>query len=860
MSILAAVLKKIFGTKQERDMRRYWPMVQAINDLEPWAKGLSDGELRGQTDVFRQRLQDGEDISELIPEAFAVVREASVRTTQMRHFDVQLIGGMVLFQGKIAEMATGEGKTLVATLPAYLRALSGKGVHIVTVNDYLARRDREWMGPIYEFLGLTVGTIQHDLSPEERRVAYGSDITYGTNNEFGFDYLRDNMAIAREYCVQRGLHYAIVDEVDSILVDEARTPLIISGPAEQSTDKYYSVDKAVRQLIRDEDFTVEERDQVVMLTEKGGEHIQKILNVNMYDERNIDLVHHVQTALRAHHLFQRDDRYMVENGEVVIVDEFTGRKMPGRRYSDGLHQALEAKEGLQIQRENQTLATITFQNYFRLYDVLAGMTGTAATEAEEFMEIYKLDVVVIPTNRPMVREDHADSVYKTIREKFDAIVNEIEDCHKRGQPALVGTVSIEKSEKLSAMLRRKNIPHHVLNAKFHEREAEIVALAGQKGTVTIATNMAGRGTDIKLGEGVVDLGGLHIVGTERHDSRRIDNQLRGRSGRQGDQGSSRFFLSLEDDLMRIFGGERIKALAERFGMEEGEVLEHRMVTKAIENAQKRVEAHHFDMRKHILKYDDVMNKQRQVIYDIRRDLLFGEDPQEYFDSMVEDVIDYVIDLSINDPRDTDSWEVDTLKNQLIHFFNVHAPEGEELLSWLDITPGLKRDEIRERIAVKVQEKINERKTKFGEDFSKWLMSVIMLRTVDAKWKDHLYTMDHLRESVGLRAYGQKDPLQEYQKEGYVLFETMYSGIQQQSVGAWFHVEVAQEPNQAPVRQPLQPKPQPIMTNRGEGSSTRRTATGARKASAPKVGPNDPCPCGSGKKYKKCCKLRDAAAG
>ncbi len=850
MSLTKYVLKKIFGTKQQRDMRRYVPMVEAINNMEEWAQGMSDGELRQQTDIFRQRINDGEKLDDLIPEAFAVVREAGRRVLNMRHFDVQLIGGVVLFQGKIAEMATGEGKTLVATLPAYLRGLTGKGVHIVTVNDYLARRDREWMGPIFEFLGLTVGTIQHDMEPEERRIAYGSDITYGTNNEFGFDYLRDNMAIAKEYCVQRKLYYSIVDEVDSILIDEARTPLIISGPADASTDKYYVVDRAVRRLIKNEDFTVDEKDQVVVLTDAGSDKMQNILNVNLYDEQHIDLIHHIQQALRAHHLFKRDDRYMVENGEVVIVDEFTGRKMPGRRYSDGLHQALEAKEGLKIQRENQTLATITFQNYFRLYEVLAGMTGTADTEAQEFMEIYKLDVVVIPTNKPLRRLNYPDTIFKTGKEKYTAIVDEIVETHKEGRPSLVGTVSIEKSEKISGMLKKKGIKHEVLNAKHHEREAEIVSMAGQNGAVTIATNMAGRGTDIKLGDGVAELGGLHIVGTERHESRRIDNQLRGRAGRQGDPGSSRFFLSLEDDLMRIFGGEKIKSMADRFGMADGEVLEHRMVTRAIENAQKRVEAHHFDIRKHILKYDDVMNKQREVIYGIRHDLLHGEDPEHYFWDMVLEAIDSLIDIAMPDPRDQDTWELDNLKNLLRTYFDIIIPFGEDPIGYLGLESGMKRDEIFETLEKKVRTRFEQRKEHFGEDMAKWLMSVIMLRTVDAKWKDHLYTMDHLKESVSLRAYGQKDPLQEYQKEGFMQFEEMYHHIQLQSVTHWFHVQVSRD-----TQDRLQPQQQQTFTHRGDGSaSSRRKPAPVRST---KIGRNDPCPCGSGKKYKKCCLKKEA---
>ena len=856
MSALQFVLKKIFGTKQQRDMRRYAPLVEAVNSLEDWAKGLSDGGLREQTDIFRKRLDDGEALEDILPEAFAIVRETSTRVLKMRHFDVQLIGGMVLYEGKIAEMATGEGKTLVATLPSYLHGLTGKGVHIVTVNDYLAKRDREWMGPLHEFLGLTVGTIQHDLDFDERRAAYACDITYGTNNEFGFDYLRDNMAIAKEHCVQRALNFAIVDEVDSILIDEARTPLIISGPADASTDKYAIVDKVVKKLNIGKDFTVDEEDQVVALTEEGQDRLQELLNVNIYDEQNLDLVHHVNQSLKAHHLFKRDDRYMVEDGEVVIVDEFTGRKMPGRRYSDGLHQAIEAKEGLKIQRENQTLATITFQNYFRLYNILSGMTGTADTEAEEFMEIYKLEVVVIPTNKPLARKDHPDAVYKTIREKYHALADEIEECHKNGQPVLVGTVSIEKSEKVSALLKKRGIKHHVLNAKFHEREAEIVAEAGQPGAVTIATNMAGRGTDIKLGEGVVEAGGLHITGTERHESRRIDNQLRGRSGRQGDPGSTRFFLSLEDDLMRIFGGERIKALAERFGMEEGEVLEHKMVSKAIANAQKRVEGHNFDIRKHILKYDDVMNKQREVIYGIRLDLLQGENPQDHFWGMTEEIIDYVIDICINDPRDVESWQPNLLKDNLRNIFGVIVPFGNDVIDWVGLESGMKSEEMFEALKVKVKERFDERMEKFGPELGRWLMTVIMLRTIDARWKEHLYTMDHLKDSVGLRAYGQKDPLQEYQKEGFALFEQMYSSIQQQSVTNWFHVEVADR-SQA---EQLRPKQQVTSTNQGASSSASpaRGAGGRGKSGRQKIKVNDPCPCGSGKKYKKCCMLKEAA--
>ncbi len=859
VNMVGTVLRKVFGTKQERDMKKYRPWVDAINEKEEWAKNLTDAELKAQTAEFRQRLNNGEDILELVPEAFSVVREAGTRVLAMRHYDVQLIGGMVLMEGKIAEMMTGEGKTLVATLAAYLRALEGKGVHIVTVNDYLARRDHEWMGPLYEFLGMSVGVIQSDLPPEVRREAYACDITYGTNNEYGFDYLRDNMAVSKEHCVQRHLHFGIVDEVDSILIDEARTPLIISGPAEQSTEKYYEVDAVVRKLKKEEHFTVDEKDQIVTLTDEGSDEVQRIMNINIYDEHNIDMIHHVQQALRAHHLFKKDDRYMVEDGEVIIVDEFTGRKMPGRRYSDGLHQALEAKEGLKIQRESQTYASITFQNYFRLYDILAGMTGTAVTEANEFMEIYKLDVVEIPPNRPLARLNYPDAIYKTEREKFDAIGNEIEELNQKGQPILVGTVSIEKSEKLSSLLKKKDIKHHVLNAKHHEKEAEIVANAGQKGAVTIATNMAGRGTDIKLGEGVKEVGGLHILGTERHESRRIDNQLRGRSGRQGDPGSSRFFLSLEDDLMRIFGGERIKALAERFGMEEGEAIEHGMVSRAVENAQKKVEAHHFDMRKHILKYDDVMNKQREVIYKIRRSLLEGEKPQEHMDEMIENVIGGIIEVSIGDTRDADTWEGEQFANLLLKYFNIHTPEGTDPFEMLGIEPNMKEEEIYARIRAKVDEVMNQRMEKFGDDLSNYLMSMIMLRTVDAKWKEHLYSMDHLKSSVGFRAYGQKDPLQEYQREGFAAFEEMYAGVQKQSVQHWFHVEVERREPPQHVRQEQQPKN--LTYGREEVGGGQQQQQRPQKPAQvvnrqQKIGRNDPCPCGSGKKYKKCCMLKE----
>lgn len=865
VNIVGKVLKTVFGTKQDRDMKRYQPWVDAINDKEDWAKNLTDTELQEQTAKFKEALNNGEDILELVPEAFAVVREAGKRVLNMRHYDVQMVGGMALLEGKIAEMMTGEGKTLVATLAAYLRALVGKGVHVVTVNDYLAKRDREWMGPLYEFLGLTVGVIQNDLNPEERRAAYGCDITYGTNNEYGFDYLRDNMAITKEHCVQRELYFGIVDEVDSILIDEARTPLIISGPAEQSTEKYYEVDAVVRKLKKEEHFTVDEKDGIVTLTEEGSDEVERIMELNIYDEQNINLIHHVQQALRAHNLFKLDDRYMVEDGEVVIVDEFTGRKMPGRRYSDGLHQALEAKEGLKIQRESQTYASITFQNYFRLYNILSGMTGTAVTEANEFMEIYKLDVTEIPSNAPLARLNHPDSIYKTEREKYNAIADEIERLQKKGQPVLVGTVSIEKSEKVSTMLKKRGVRHHVLNAKQHEKEAEIVIEAGQQGSVTIATNMAGRGTDIKLGEGVKDLGGLYILGTERHESRRIDNQLRGRSGRQGDPGEARFYLSLEDDLMRIFGGERIKSLAERFGMAEGEVIEHSMVSRAVENAQKKVEAHHFDMRKHILKYDDVMNKQREVIYKIRRSLLEGEKPQQHMWSMIDEVIEGIKEVCITDNRDADQWETEQFSNLLLKYFNIHVGEGEDPFELLSINQGMSDEDIYDVMKSRVKEQMDGRLEKFGEEFANYLMSIIMLRTVDAKWKEHLYSMDHLKSSVGFRAYGQKDPLQEYQKEGFAAFEEMYAGVQKQCVQHWFHVEVQQNaPQQQPAPQQQQPKNLTYGREEVGGNPQQQQQRGAQKP-APvvnrqvKVGRNDPCPCGSGKKYKKCCMQKEQGA-
>ncbi|MFH1743742.1 MAG: preprotein translocase subunit SecA [bacterium] len=872
MLIVSTILRKIFGTKQERDMRRYAPYVAEINACEPDIQKLTDAELREMTDKFRARLGEGAELEDILPEAFAVVRETAKRQLNMRHFDVQLVGGMALFEGKIAEMATGEGKTLVATLPAYLRALEGHGVHIVTVNDYLARRDREWMGPIYESLGLSLGVIQHDMSFDERQEAYGCDVAYGTNNELGFDYLRDNMAMHKSHCVQRGLYYGIVDEVDSILIDEARTPLIISGPAEESTTLYDKVDRAVRRLKQEEHYTVDEKERTVMLTEEGLAHVQDLLGMNMFAEENLTLPHHVKQALVAHSLYHRDQEYIVKTGEVIIVDDFTGRLMPGRRYSDGLHQALEAKERLKVKQENQTLATITFQNFFRMYDTLAGMTGTANTEAQEFKEIYNLDVVVIPTNKPLRRTNYPDAIYRTEREKYDAIVAEIADIYEEGRPVLVGTTSIEKSERLSKMLKRQGIKHQVLNAKHHEKEAEIVAEAGQRNAVTIATNMAGRGTDIKLGEGVPDLGGLHILGTERHEARRIDNQLRGRSGRQGDQGSSRFFLSLEDDLMRVFGGERIKRIAERFGMQEGEVLEHRMVTRAIESAQKKVEEHNFDIRKHILKYDDVMNRQREVVYSLRNDLLNGEDPRKDLWEMCEWVINYLVD-TYRSALEGDEAGLRDLAGAIQFHFGLHPPDGVSLEDWLNFSES--EDDFRERLTQLVQESFEAKEKDLGEELAGYVMSHVLLQTVTTKWKDHLHTMDTLREGVGLRAYGQKDPLMEYQQESFTLFEEMYRNIQRDVVTLWFRVQVNKDappdkpriPVSGVRRRKLTPSERAALRNRTqrkpdeEGEETGEQPTRLARDTSPKrkVGRNDPCPCGSGKKYKKCCLLKEQVA-
>jgi preprotein translocase subunit SecA len=835
-------LTKVFGSKNERLLKKLQPLVDEINALEGRMQEKSDAELQGVTAEFKQRHANGETLEELLPEAFAAVREASVRVLKMRHFDVQLIGGIVLHQGKIAEMKTGEGKTLAATLPAYLNAISGKGVHIVTVNDYLAHRDTEWMGQIYSFLGLRTSCVVHGLDDQERKEAYNADITYGTNNEFGFDYLRDNMKFDAESLVQRELNYAIVDEVDSILIDEARTPLIISGPAEQSTSLYYEVNGIIPRLQAETHYTRDEKARTVVLTEEGVARAEQILKVdNLYDPKNIDLLHHINQALKAHVLFKRDVDYIVKNGEVIIVDEFTGRLMPGRRYSEGLHQALEAKENVKIENENQTLASITFQNYFRMYNKLAGMTGTADTEAAEFKKIYNLDVCVIPTNQPMVRIDNPDVIYKTKREKYDAALDEIVECHRRGQPVLVGTISIDVSEALSKKLKKRGVPHSVLNAKNHEREAEIIANAGQRGVVTISTNMAGRGTDIVLGEGVADLGGLHIVGTERHESRRIDNQLRGRSGRQGDPGSSRFFLALEDDLLRIFGGERITGIMEKLGMQEGEPIEHGLISKAIENAQRKVEGHNFEIRKQLLEYDDVMNQQREVIYRHRREALSGASLREPVLEMIRDRCEEIAADFAQDRVPAEEWDLKGLDDAVYEQFNFHLPAFDE-----DTLDGLTAEGLAELIFEEARKRYEHKEALVGDADFRQLERMVMLQTVDSLWKDHLLSMDHLKEGIGLRGYAQQDPLIVYKKEGFEMFQNMISRIKEQTLGILFRIQIAEPEEIRELRRPQQQN----LTFSGAGDEEPRRKPVKRKSK--KVGRNDPCPCGSGKKYKKCC--------
>ncbi|MGE4273048.1 MAG: preprotein translocase subunit SecA [Desulfitobacterium sp.] len=827
-------LDKLFDDNG-REIKKYQKRVEVINALEPEIKALSDEQLRAKTDEFKQRLADGESLDDLLPEAFAVVREASWRVIGQRHYDVQLIGGMVLHDGRIAEMRTGEGKTLVATLPSYLNALTGRGVHIVTVNDYLARRDSEMMGLIHQFLGLSVGLIVHGLNYSQRRESYAADITYGTNNEFGFDYLRDNMVTRPDGLVQRELHYAIVDEVDSILIDEARTPLIISGEADKPTELYFRVAMIIPRLKPEEDYNVNEKDRVVTLTEQGVSRVETMLAVeNLFDDLHTELAHHVNQALKAHALFKRDRDYVVKDGQVIIVDEFTGRLMFGRRYSEGLHQAIEAKEKVKIEKESQTLATITFQNYFRMFEKLAGMTGTAMTEEPEFRKIYKLDVVEIPTNMPMIREDIPDVVYRTEEGKFKAVVEEIIERHKKGQPVLVGTVSVEKSERLSDMLERRGIPHQVLNAKFHEKEAEIIAGAGLKGMVTIATNMAGRGTDIILGEEVAALGGLHIIGTERHESRRIDNQLRGRAGRQGDPGSSQFFLSLEDDLMRLFGAENIMGMMDKLGMDDSIPITSKMISRSVETAQRRVENRNFEIRKHVLDYDDVMNLQREVIYAQRRQVLMGGNIQESIADMLEKVVRETVDMFGAQSPYPEEWDLNSF---LEYVENLILPNHDITT---DQVANMEKEEIVEMLLERARAHYKTREEAFGEEIMREIERAVMLQVVDKKWMDHLDAMDMLREGIGLRAYGQKNPLVEYRHEAYDMFQGMVSSIQEDTIRYIMRVTPQ-------VTEQKQEEPQHVRTNRDEEQAARPVHN-----EGPQIGRNDPCPCGSGKKYKKCC--------
>ncbi len=864
-------LKRFLGDNNDKEIARYREVVEKINGLENEMANLTDDKLTGYTNKFKERLANGETLDDILPEAFAVTREASRRVLGMRHFDVQLIGGMCLHEGRIAEMRTGEGKTLVATLAVYLNALTGKGVHMVTVNDYLARRDSEWMGRLYKFLGLSVGLIAHDMDFPERKYAYSCDVTFGTNNEFGFDYLRDNMVIYEDQMVQRELNFAIVDEVDSILVDEARTPLIISGPGEKSTDMYAVMARAVAGLKEGTDYTVDEKQKTVAAADSTVPKIEQMLGIsNLYAPENIELSHCFTAALRAKALMKRDRDYVVRNDEIIIVDEFTGRLMEGRRYSDGLHQAIEAKEGVKIQRESQTLATITFQNYFRMYDKLGGMTGTAKTEEDEFLKIYNLPVIVVPTNRPVQRIDHPDLIYKTKKAKYKAVGQKVAEIHAKGQPVLIGTTSITQSEELSAVLKKYGIPHNVLNAKFHEKEAEIVADAGQKGAVTIATNMAGRGTDIKLGEGVEELGGLFIVGTERHESRRIDNQLRGRAGRQGDPGESRFFLSLEDDLLRLFAADRIAGMMDKLGMEEDEPIEHSLITRSVEHAQKKVEARNFDIRKHVLEYDDVMNQQREVIYGERKKILKGENLRENIMGMVKHIIKAEMDQFANEKLYPEEWTLDGLIEDAE---KIYAPAGrlkkEELVE-------LSRDELKETLEGLAEECYSQREVLFGEDNMRELEKVVMLRVVDQKWKEHLDHMDMLREGINLRAYGQRNPLVEYKIEALDMFEEMEGSIMDQIASLMYHVSIvmpqpqaAEEDLEAQARAAEAQKEQMQRTIAAERSKLTDSLKEAQAAhgddvsaaevkkpvtnkDGSKVGRNDPCPCGSGKKYKNCC--------
>ncbi len=846
--MIGKLLTKVFGSKNDRILKEIQPLVYRINELEASIQPLDDTALAAKTIEFKERLAKGEPLDDLLPESFAVMREAGLRVLGERHYDVQLVGGVILHRGQIAEMKTGEGKTLTSTLAVYLNGLTGKGVHVVTVNDYLAARDAEWMGQLYRFLGMSVGKIIHGLDDNERREAYAADVTYGTNNEFGFDYLRDNMKFHIDDFCQREFNFAIVDEVDSILIDEARTPLIISGPADISTDLYKSVNRKMKKFEKDIHFTVDEKARQVSLTEEGIGLGEDLLGVaNLYDPSSIEQLHHLNQALKAHVLFQKDVDYIVKNGEVVIVDEFTGRTMEGRRYSDGLHQALEAKENVKIEKENQTFASITYQNYFRMYDKLAGMTGTADTEAPEFHKIYNLGVVVMPTNMPMVRVDYADVIYKNEAAKYRAIVKEIQEKHEAGQPLLVGTISIDVSEKIASMLKKVKVPHEVLNAKHHEREAEIIATAGQLGKVTIATNMAGRGTDIKLGEGVVEVGGLHILGTSRHESRRIDNQLRGRSGRQGDSGSSRFFLSLEDDLLRIFGSGRISSFMDKLGLEEDEPIEHNMISKAIENAQRKVEGHNFDIRKHLLEYDDVMNMQREVIYRQRREVLGGEDVTGVLNDMKNDLIDNIVDEFAVDRLSSEDWSWDGFDERMTEYFHIQPQWTDEEKN--DLNPTL----FQEKIEGLVEEKYRLQEEMNGHDAQRHLERVILLQMVDTHWKDNLLSMDHLKEGIGLRGYGQKNPLDEYKKEGYNLFMNMIETVKIQTLSTLMRVRVVQEEDVERLEEEQRQRQQQkeMMLNKGAAGEDQQGQQ-PQKREGDKIGRNAPCPCGSGKKYKRCC--------
>ncbi|WP_049042583.1 preprotein translocase subunit SecA [Clostridium sporogenes] len=829
------ILNKIFGTYSERELRRVNPIVNKIEALDEKMKSLKDEEFKLKTEEFKNRLEKGEKLDDILPEAFALVREAAHRTIGLKHYREQLIGGVVLHQGRIGEMKTGEGKTLVATLPAYINALTGKGVHIVTVNDYLAKRDRDLMAPVYEFLGLKVGVILHNLNNEERQEAYAADITYGTNSEFGFDYLRDNMVVYKEERVQRKLNFAIVDEVDSILIDEARTPLIISGQGEKSTEFYKVADYFAKSLISEKDFTIDEKANSAMLTDDGVNKAENFFKVDNYaDAENMEIQHHVVQALKANYVMKKDKDYMIKDGEILIVDEFTGRAMEGRRYSDGLHQAIEAKEGVRVERESKTLATITYQNYFRMYNKLSGMTGTAQTEENEFREIYGLDVIVIPTHEPIARIDNADVVYKTEKGKFKAIVDEIVERHEKGQPMLVGTVSIEKSEMLSSMLKKKGVPHQVLNAKYHEKEADIISHAGEYGMVTIATNMAGRGTDIKLTKEAEEAGGLMIIGTERHESRRIDNQLRGRSGRQGDPGESRFFVSLEDDLMRIFGSERMQGIVDKLGLGEDEAIESKMVSSAIESAQKKVEGNNFDIRKTLLQYDDVINKQREIIYKQRSEVLEGEDLKNQITDMMKDVVYTAVNSHISGVEEEFETELQNLINYLE---DICLPKG--VVNVKEIS-NLSDQEIKEKLLETVENIYSHKEKEIGEEQIREIERVILLRVVDTKWMDHIDDMDHLKQGIGLRAYRQQDPVQAYQFEGSEMFEEMIYNIKVDTVRYLFHVEIEKAPEREKVAKETS-------TNYDEDSVKKQPIKKENR-----IGRNDLCPCGSGKKYKNCC--------